>query len=221
MTRKERYEKILNYFSANRPDAASELVFSNPYQLLVAVMLSAQCTDKRVNMVTPAIYEAYPTPADLAEATFEQLYPLVKSVSYPNAKTRHLIDMAQKVVSDFDGQIPRTVDGLMDLPGVGRKTANVVASIYFGAEVIAVDTHVFRVARRLGLSSGDNVRKVEEDLTANIPATLRAKAHHWIILHGRYVCTARKPYCGQCALQQWCKGYKEIRYNDIRDKKSK
>lgn len=209
MTVKERYEHILEWFEANRPDAASELVFNSPYQLLVAVMLSAQCTDKRVNTVTPAIFEAYPDARALASAGFEELFPLVKSVSYPNSKTAHLIGMAKKVVEDFNGEIPDNIADLQTLPGVGRKTANVVASIYFGAPVIAVDTHVFRVAKRLGLSTGKDVRKVEEDLTANIPAKLRAKAHHWIILHGRYVCTARNPYCGQCGLKEWCKGYEE------------
>lgn len=207
MTVKERYEHIIEWFDANRPDAASELVFNSPYQLLVAVMLSAQCTDKRVNTVTPAIFKAYPDARALASAGFDELFPLVKSVSYPNSKTAHLIGMAKKVVEDFNGEIPGNITDLQTLPGVGRKTANVVASIYFGAPVIAVDTHVFRVAKRLGLSSGKDVRKVEEDLTANIPAKLRAKAHHWIILHGRYVCTARNPYCGQCGLKEWCKGY--------------
>lgn len=206
---KERYSCILEWFKANRPDAASELHYNSPYELLVAVMLSAQCTDKRVNMVTPAIFKAYPDAKALSEATFEELYPLVKSVSYPNAKTTHLIAMAGRLMSDFSGEVPRTVEELQTLPGVGRKTANVVASIYFNAPVIAVDTHVFRVAKRLGLSKGDNPLKVEKDLTLNIPAELRAKAHHWIILHGRYVCTARNPYCSECGLRQWCKGYQE------------
>ena len=209
MTVKERYEHIIEWFDANRPDAASELVFNSPYQLLVAVMLSAQCTDKRVNTVTPAIFKAYPDARALASATFDELFPLVKSVSYPNSKTAHLIGMAKKVVEDFNGEIPDNITDLQTLPGVGRKTANVVASIYFGAPVIAVDTHVFRVAKRLGLSNGKDVSKVEEDLTANIPARLRAKAHHWIILHGRYVCTARNPYCEQCGLKEWCKGYEK------------
>lgn len=207
MTTKERYENIIEWFSANRPDAQSELHHSSPYQLLVAVMLSAQCTDKRVNMVTPAIFEKYPSAAELASADPQELYDLVKSVSYPNAKSQHLIAMAQKLVADFGGEVPQTVDELMTLPGVGRKTANVVASIYFGAPVIAVDTHVFRVSRRLGLSKGTDVDQVERDLTRNIPAEIRAKAHHWIILHGRYVCTARNPYCSKCELKEWCKGY--------------
>lgn len=216
MTTKERYGHILDWFSANRPDAASELDFKSPFQLLVAVILSAQCTDKRVNMVTPALFEAFPTPDALASASFETVYGLVKSVSYPNAKARHLIAMAAKLRDDFGSEVPATIEQLETLPGVGRKTANVVASIYFGAPVIAVDTHVFRVSRRLGLSRGENVREVEDDLTRNIPAELRARAHHWIILHGRYVCTARNPFCQDCELKQWCKGYKEIRYNSIR-----
>lgn len=210
MTLKERYSNIIGWFSANCPDAASELNFSSPYELIVAVILSAQCTDKRVNMVTPTIFRTYPEISSLAKASFEDLYPLVQSVSYPNAKTRHLIEMAKKVASDFSGELPRTVKDLQTLPGVGRKTANVVASICFGAPVIAVDTHVFRVARRLGLSSGKDVGKVEADLTRNIPAQIRAKAHHWIILHGRYVCTARNPLCDRCGLKEWCKEYMKV-----------
>lgn len=209
MTTEERYRKILDWFKTNRPDAASELKFESPFQLLVAVMLSAQCTDKRVNMVTPALFEAFPTPKALSEATFDKVYSLVKSVSYPNAKSQHLIDMAGKLVSDFGGEVPQTVDSLQTLPGVGRKTANVVASICFGAPVIAVDTHVFRVARRLGLSKGSDVNGVENDLTHNIPAEIRARAHHWIILHGRYICTARHPYCEDCGLKEWCRGYEK------------
>lgn len=221
MTLKERYTRILDWFGANRPDASSELVYSSPYELLVAVMLSAQCTDKRVNLVTPAIFKAYPDVRALAQASPDDLRSLVKTVSYPNSKTQRLIAMAGKVVSDFNGEIPRSVEGLQTLPGVGRKTADVVASIYFGAPVIAVDTHVFRVSRRLGLSGGKNAAKVEEDLTRNIPESLRAKAHHWIILHGRYICTARSPFCDECGLKPWCRGYKEIRYNNIKAKKQK
>ena len=207
MTNKERYDNIISWFSANRPEAGSELNYSNPFELLVAVMLSAQCTDKRVNMVTPGIFAAYPDAASLAKANYDDLYPLVKSVSYPNAKTRHLIAMAQKLTDSFSGEVPHTVEELMTLPGVGRKTANVVASICFGAPVIAVDTHVFRVSRRLGLSKGEDVDQVEKDLTGNIPEEIRALFHHWILLHGRYVCTARNPYCEDCGLKQWCKGY--------------
>lgn len=217
MTLSERYSKILEWFHANRPDAKSELKFSNPFELLVAVMLSAQCTDKRVNMTTPALFDKYPDARALAAADVEDVRKLVKSISYPNAKAAHLVAMAKKLVEDFGGEVPHTVKEMETLPGVGHKTANVVASIYFGAPVIAVDTHVFRVARRLGLSSGKKVGDVEKDLTTNIPERLRAKAHHWIILHGRYICTARNPYCEECGLKEWCKGYKQIRYNNIRD----
>lgn len=211
MTSKERYENIIRWFSVNMPDAASELDFSNPFQCIVAVILSAQCTDKRVNMVTPALFEAYPTPQKLARADFDDVYALVKSVSYPNAKSHHLIEMAQMLVKDFKGEVPHDIEDLVKLPGVGRKTANVVASICFGAPVIAVDTHVFRVSHRLGLSKGANVEKVEKDLTVNIPEEIRAMFHHWILLHGRYVCTARNPYCEQCGLNKWCQGYKKDR----------
>lgn len=207
MTRKERYSNIVNWFLNNRPDAKSELVYSNPFELLVAVMLSAQCTDKRVNLVTPSLLKDYPDAYAMSKASFEDIYHHIRSVSYPNAKARHLISMAIKLVEDFGGEVPQSIEQLQTLPGVGRKTANVVASIYFGAPVIAVDTHVFRVARRLGLSSGKTVEKVEEDLERNIPSELRAKAHHWIILHGRYICTARNPYCEQCELKEWCKGF--------------
>lgn len=209
MTTDERYGKILEWFRLNRPDAASELHFKSPYQLLVAVMLSAQCTDKRVNMVTPALFKAFPTPQALSEASVDQVYSIIRSVSYPNAKAQHLTAMAAKLVNDFDGEVPQTVELLQTLPGVGRKTANVVASICFGAPVIAVDTHVFRVARRLGLSKGSGVEDVEEDLTHHIPAEIRAKAHHWIILHGRYICTARHPFCDECGLKEWCRGYEK------------
>ncbi|MBQ0096040.1 MAG: endonuclease III [Bacteroidales bacterium] len=209
MTIDERYGKILEWFRLNRPDAASELHFESPYQLLVAVMLSAQCTDRRVNMVTPGLFRAFPTPQALSEASVEQVYSLISSVSYPNAKAQHLTAMAARLVSDFGGEVPQTVEQLQTLPGVGRKTANVVASICFGAPVIAVDTHVFRVARRIGLSKGAGVNDVEEDLTRHIPAEIRAKAHHWIILHGRYICTARHPFCEECGLKEWCRGYEK------------
>ena len=204
MTRKQRCDAIVAWFAANRPEAASELHYEDPFQLLVAVILSAQCTDKRVNQVTPALFTRFPNPEALAAASFDELYPYVRSVSYPNAKTRHLIGMAQRLLADFDGKVPDTLDALMSLPGVGRKTANVIASIVYDKPVIAVDTHVFRVAHRLGLSKGTTPLAVEQDLEALIPESQRAIAHHWLILHGRYTCTARNPRCGDCPLQDWC-----------------
>ena len=205
MTVRQRYEGILGYFRDHVPVAESELHFDSPYQLLVAVMLSAQCTDRRVNQTTPALFAAYPDPQTLAAASFEDVLALIRSVSYPNSKARHLIGMSQKLIADFDGQVPSDIDALMTLPGVGRKTANVVASITWGEPVIAVDTHVFRVSRRLGLSSGTTPRAVELDLERHIPEELRPIAHHWLILHGRYVCKAQKPNCASCPLTQWCK----------------
>jgi endonuclease III len=205
MTLKQRYEGILGYFRDNVPIAESELHFGSPYQLLVATMLSAQCTDRRVNMTTPALFSAYPTPQALAEASFEDVLELIRSISYPNSKARHLVGMAGKLVSDFGGEVPSDIDALMSLPGVGRKTANVVASITWKEPVIAVDTHVFRVSRRLGLSRGTTPRAVELDLEKHIPEDLRPIAHHWLILHGRYICTAQKPKCAGCPLAQWCK----------------
>lgn len=207
MTLKQRYEGILGYFRENVPVAESELHFDSPFQLLVAVILSAQCTDKRVNMTTPALFAAYPDPESLAAAEFDDVLALVRSISYPNSKARHLIGMAQKLLSDFGGQVPSGIDELMSLPGVGRKTANVVASVTWGEPVIAVDTHVFRVARRLGLSRGTTPRAVELDLERHIPEELRPIAHHWLILHGRYICTAQKPRCAGCPLAHWCKEY--------------
>lgn len=207
MTLRQRYEGILGYFRDNVPVAESELHFDSPYQLLVAVMLSAQCTDKRVNQTTPALFAAYPDPQSLAAASFEDVLSLIRSVSYPNSKARHLIGMAQKLISDFGGEVPSGIDELMSLPGVGRKTANVVASITWGEPVIAVDTHVFRVSRRLGLSRGTTPRAVELDLERHIPAEFRPIAHHWLILHGRYVCKAQKPNCASCPLTQWCKEF--------------
>ena len=205
MTLKERYNSIIEWFTLNQPEVRSELHYKNPFQLLVAVILSAQCTDKRVNLVTPPLFERYPTPEALSAATFDQLYPYVKSISYPNAKTQHLLDMAARLVADFSSEVPSDIDALMSLPGVGRKTANVIASIVYDKPVIAVDTHVFRVAHRLGLSSGKTPLDVERDLERHIPVDKRAIAHHWLILHGRYTCTARKPKCQGCPLAQWCK----------------
>ena len=202
---------ILAWFAKNRPLAASELHFASPYQLIVAVILSAQCTDKRVNMTTPAFYEKYPDVASLAAATPEEVYPLIKSISYPNSKAAHLVAMARKVRDEFGGEIPRDIDALMTLPGVGRKTANVVTSVLWNEPVIAVDTHVFRVAHRLGLSDGKTPYAVELDLEAGIPEDLRARAHHWLILHGRYECTARAPKCADCGLAPYCHHYAQSR----------
>ena len=207
MTTKQRYTAIIDWFATNQPVAQSELHFQNPFQLLVAVILSAQCTDKRVNMVTPALFEQFPTPEALAEASFDEVYPFVKSVSYPNAKARHLIAMAQMLVKDFGGEVPSDIDSLMTMPGVGRKTANVIASIVYDKPVIAVDTHVFRVAHRLGLSKGTTPYAVEQDLEKHIAPELRPVAHHWLILHGRYTCTARNPKCADCGLAEWCRDY--------------
>ena len=207
MTRKERYNAIIGWFQENQPVASSELHFQNPYQLLVAVILSAQCTDRRVNVVTPPLFERFPAPEDLASATFDDVYPYVKSVSYPNAKARHLIAMAQMLVNEYGSVVPSDIDALMRMPGVGRKTANVIASIVYDQPVIAVDTHVFRVARRLGLSSGTTPRAVELDLERHIAPSVRPVAHHWLILHGRYTCTARNPKCENCPLTAWCREY--------------
>lgn len=207
--RKELYDKVLEHFSTAMPVAESELVFRSPYQLLVAVMLSAQCTDKRVNLTTPALFGAYPDAEALSRASFDEVYALIKSISYPNSKAKHLIAMAQKLVAEFGGEVPSGIEELMSLPGVGRKTANVVASITWGEPVIAVDTHVFRVSHRLGLSSGKTHYAVEQDLEKHIPEELRPKAHHWLILHGRYTCTALKPKCEGCALALLCKYYRK------------
>lgn len=206
-SKKERYSQIIKWFSENVPVAKSELHFDTPFQLIVAVILSAQCTDKRVNIVTPALFAKYPSPQALSDASFEDIYQLIKSVSFPNNKARHLIQMSKRLVEVYDSVVPSEVSELETLQGVGRKTANVVASIIYNKPVIAVDTHVFRISHRLGLSEGKSPKDVERDLTKNIPADLRAISHHWLILHGRYICTARKPKCDKCALSKWCKSY--------------
>ena len=205
---KSLFDQITKWFSANMETAETELNYDTPFHLLIAVILSAQCTDKRVNMYTPVIFERFPEPADLAAASFDEVYELIKSISFPNNKAKHLIGMASKLVSDFDSVVPSEPDLLETLPGVGRKTANVIASVIYAKPVIAVDTHVFRVSRRIGLSDGTTVEAVEKDLTAGFAPELRPKAHHWLILHGRYVCTARKPKCSECGLQDLCREYK-------------
>ena len=208
MERKELYHNVTKWFSANMEKAESELHYDSPFHLLIAVILSAQCTDKRVNMYTPAIFERYPNPADLAAASFDEVYDLIKSISFPNNKAKHLIGMASMLVSDFNSVVPSEPSELEKLPGVGRKTANVIASVIYGKAVIAVDTHVFRVSRRIGLSDGATVEAFEKDLTEGFAEELRGTAHHWLILHGRYVCTARKPKCETCGLQDLCREYK-------------
>lgn len=207
MTRKERYTAVINWFTVNMPEARTELRYGTPFQLLVSTMLSAQCTDRRVNMVTEKLFRDYPGPEEMAAATFDGLFPYIKSVSYPNSKTKHLIEMSKKLLADTGGEVPSDIDYLMTLPGVGRKTANVVASIVYNKPVIAVDTHVFRVSRRLGLSDGKTPEAVEKDLEKHIGPELRPRAHHWLILHGRYVCTARNPKCDECGLCDFCRDY--------------
>ena len=208
MTLQERYDKVLAWFRTHLPEAETELRYDNPYQLLVAVILSAQCTDKRVNMVTPALFAQYPTPQSLAAAAPEDIFPFIQSISYPNNKARHLAAMARKLVEDFGGRVPSGSDELQSLPGVGRKTANVIASVVYEQPVLAVDTHVFRVSARLGLTPGArNPLQTEKKLTRYIPESLRAIAHHWLILHGRYVCVARKPRCEACGLTSVCRYY--------------
>jgi endonuclease-3 len=211
MTKKERYRFVLDYFETHNPDAETELIYDSPYQLLVAVILSAQCTDKRVNMTTPAIFARYPDIAALSRAAFDDLFPLVRSISYPNNKTRHLIGMAQKVMEDFGGTIPATVEELMQLPGVGRKTANVITSVIHKQPHMAVDTHVFRVSARIGLTTGAKTPlQTEKQLVAHIPSEKIHIAHHWLILHGRYVCVARSPHCEICGLRPVCRYYHKI-----------
>ena len=209
MTKKQRYEAAIAYFEEAMPVAETELRYDNEFQLLVAVMLSAQCTDKRVNMVTPALFEAFPTPEAMAAATEEAVLEYVKSVSYPNSKAKHLVEAARQLVNRFGGQVPETLEELTSLPGVGRKTANVVMSVVFGKAAMAVDTHVFRVSHRLGLVS-DKAKTplaVEQELVKHIPEAIIPKAHHWLILHGRYVCTALKPHCMECGLLKVCALY--------------
>lgn len=203
----ERYRRVTEWFSANMETAETELHYDSPFHLLIAVILSAQCTDKRVNMYTPEIFRRFPTPNDLASASFEEVYGLIRSISFPNNKAKHLLGMARMLVEDFDSNVPSEPYELEKLPGVGRKTANVIASVIYDKPVIAVDTHVFRVSRRIGLSVSTTVEGVERDLTAGFAPELRPKAHHWLILHGRYVCTARKPKCQECGLQNICMEY--------------
>lgn len=208
MTRKQRYEYVINYFLEHAPDAETELIYDNPFQLLVAVILSAQCTDKRVNLTTASIFQKYPDAEAMSRATFEEMFALIKSISYPNNKSRHLIGMAQMLVNDFDSKVPMSVEELVKLPGVGRKTANVITSVIDKQPNMAVDTHVFRVSARIGLTIGAKTPEAaEKQLIKFIPAQLVHKAHHWLILHGRYICVARKPKCSECGITMVCKFY--------------
>ena len=207
MTKKERYQFVLAYFQTHVPIAETELVYQNPFELLVAVILSAQCTDKRVNLTTPSIFQKYPTPQKMAQASFDDLFTLIKSISYPNNKAKHLIGMSNLLLQNFNGEVPHTVDELMTLPGVGRKTANVITSVGDKQPNMAVDTHVFRVSRRLGLvpMTATTPLAVEKELIKHIPKELVHTAHHWLILHGRYTCLARTPKCATCGLLTFCK----------------
>ena len=206
MTQKERYRGVLEWFSEHLGLSETELHYRNPYELLVAVILSAQCTDKRVNMTTPAIFERFPDPASMAAGSVEEIYELIKSISYPNNKARNLHGMAVKLAADFGGVVPEDMELLQSLPGVGRKTANVIMAVAFNRPAMPVDTHVFRVTNRIGLVNNTKTPlETEKQLVQNIPAAVLSTAHHWFILHGRYVCTARKPKCTECGIQLWCK----------------
>ncbi len=211
MRKKERYEKVIAYFEQAMPIAETELHYDNPFQLLMAVILSAQCTDKRINQISPALFEAYPTPEVMAVATPEAVFEYVKSVSYPNSKANHLVGMAKMLVEKFNGIVPDNLDDLIQLPGVGRKTANVIQAVVYNKAAMAVDTHVFRVSNRIGLTTNSKTPlATEKELTKNIPEELIPKAHHWLILHGRYTCTAKKPKCDTCGLKLCCKYYCDL-----------
>ena len=211
MTTKQRFEHIINYFSTHHPIAETELRYGNPYELLVAVILSAQCTDKRVNMVTPTLFQAFPVAAVMAEASSDEVFQYIKSISYPNNKAKHLVGMAKMLVHDFKGVVPSEIDQLQKLPGVGRKTANVIASVVYDKPAMAVDTHVFRVSNRLGLTTNSKTPlETEKQLIKYIPENKVAIAHHWLILHGRYTCIARNPKCGECGLRMYCKYFEKL-----------
>jgi endonuclease-3 len=210
MLKKERFEKVIDYFQEHMPVAETELHYSNPYELLIAVILSAQCTDKRVNMMTPAIFERFPTVDDMAQSTPEEIFEYIRSCSYPNNKSKHLVGMAKMLVGDFNGVVPDDIKELQKLPGVGRKTANVIASVVYEKPAMAVDTHVFRVAARIGLTTNSKTPlDTERQLVKHFPEELLPIAHHWLILHGRYVCLARKPKCGKCGLKDLCRFYEK------------
>jgi endonuclease-3 len=206
MTKKERYDGVIAWFEKNMPVAETELHYNSPFHLLIAVILSAQCTDKRVNMITPALFEAYPTPEVMAVSSADAIYTYIKSVSYPNNKAKNLLGMAKKLVDDFGGQVPDTLKKLESIPGVGRKTANVMLIVAFNKAAMPVDTHVFRVSNRIGLTDDSkNPEQTERELVKHIPAKYLSRAHHWLILHGRYICMARKPKCEECGLTPYCK----------------
>jgi len=209
MTKKERYKKVLEWFEENAESAETELHYDDNFQLLVAVILSAQCTDKRVNLITPPLFNDFPTPEVMAESSPDVIFDYIKSCSYPNNKSKSLVGMAKKIVKDFNGKVPSDIDSLLTIPGVGRKTANVILAVAFDKPAMPVDTHVFRVANRIGLTNNSkNPLETEKDLVKYIPEILLSKAHHWLILHGRYICVARKPKCQSCGLKNWCKYYK-------------
>jgi endonuclease-3 len=211
MTKTERYKNIIKYFQENKPIAETELIYENPFSLLVAVILSAQCTDKRVNLITPDLLKLYPTPKKMAEAEVFEIFEHIKSCSFPNNKAKHLVEMAKSLVENFNSVVPNNIEDLQKLQGVGRKTANVIVSVIYNKPAMAVDTHVFRVSNRLGLTTNSkNVLTTEKELVKNIPEKLLPIAHHWLILHGRYVCTAKKPKCNECELQKWCKSFNLI-----------
>jgi endonuclease-3 len=221
MNIKERYQNVLKILSEQYPEAQTELNYENPFQLLVAVILSAQCTDKRVNLVTPALFEAFPDASSLSQQSPETVFEYIKSISYPNNKAKNLVNMAKMLVEKHNGNVPDTFDEIVALPGAGRKTANVVLSVLYNQPTMAVDTHVFRVSNRIGLVKAKNVLKAEEQLVKHIPEEDIPKAHHWLILHGRYVCTARKPKCEQCVITQYCKYYAEsLKKKDNSQKKA-
>ena len=213
MTKKERYKAIVNYFSENFPIAETELHYSNSYELLVAVILSAQCTDKRVNLITPALFERFPTAESLAQSNAEEVFQYIRSVSYPNNKSKHLVGMARMLVNDYNSEVPNTIEELQKMPGVGRKTANVIVSVIYNQPAMAVDTHVFRVSHRLGLvaKTATTPLAVEKELVKHIPQDKIAVAHHWLILHGRYICLARTPQCAVCNLKEMCKFYEKLK----------
>ncbi|MEQ7800165.1 endonuclease III [Pedobacter sp. ASV1-7] len=209
MLKKERYQLFVSHFSARQPNAETELHYNNPFQLLVAVILSAQCTDKRINQVTPALFQRFPNAKALAETTPDVVFDYIRSVSYPNNKAKHLVGMANILLNEFNNEVPSDVNQLQKMPGVGRKTANVIASVIYNAPAMAVDTHVFRVANRIGLTSGKTPLAVEKDLVKNIPEHFIHVAHHWLILHGRYVCVARSPKCSICEITHFCKYFQK------------